>query len=194
MPSKVEMCNNALQELGDKSILDLTDNTERARQCNQRFNTLLDSLLCLVPWTFAMERLQLASDVDTPAFEFTYKHTLPSDCLQVLGDYNDYPYRVEGNYIFSDSSPIKLIYTRRIDDMNELSSLFVEMFQLALAKKLCMTLTGSAALYDRIKEDLRMAMKVAKSKDAQQGTPYALNEGEWLNIRSTGTGSNKVLL
>lgn len=193
MPSKVEMCNNALQEIGASTILDLTDNTEAARQCNLRFDTLLKSLLCLAPWTFAMARKQLAANVDTPAFEFAYQHTLPANCLQVLDDYNDYPYRVEGRYIFSDSTPIKLIYTRTITDMNELSPLFVEVFQLSLAKKICMTLTGSASLYDRVSGDLKTAMRVARSKDAQQGTPYALDEGDWLNVRATGSTSNKVL-
>jgi len=193
MPSKVEMCNNSLQKIGVDSILDLTDASEAARRCNQRFDTLLHSLLCIVPWTFAMARQQLAANVATPAFEFAYQHTLPSNCLQVLDDYNDYAYRVEGGYIFSNSTPIKLIYTKIITDMNELSALFVEMFQFSLAEELAMPLTGSAALQDRMERKLRIATRLARAKDAQQGTPYKMDDGEWINVRYGNNQSNKVL-
>ncbi len=193
MPSKVDMCNNALQKIGVKAILDLLDDTEQARKCNIRFDSLLDSLLCIAPWTFAMARLQIAANSTAPAFEYSYRHTLPSDCLQVLDDYNDYPYRVEGNYIFSDSSPIKLIYTKRITDMNRLSALFVEMFQDQLAMELAIPLAGSASLRQAMGEDLRVSKKLARSKDAQQGTPKDIADGEWITIRSKGNLSNKVL-
>ncbi len=193
MPSKVDMCNNALQKIGVRTILDLLDDTEQARQCNIRFTQLLESLLCITPWTFAMAREQLAADSVAPAFEYAYRHRLPSDCLQVLDEYNNYPYRVEGKFIFSDSSPVKLIYTKRITDMNELSPLFIEMFQDQLAMELAIPLAGSASLRQAMAEDLRLSKKLARSKDAQQGTPKKIADGEWITIRNNGNLSNKVL-
>ena len=45
MASEVGICSNALRKLGDESITSLTDNSDRARLCNNIYPEVRNELL-----------------------------------------------------------------------------------------------------------------------------------------------------
>jgi len=82
--SKVEICNNALQNLGAGKITSITENTVEAIECNLRYDTARRALLSMHPWNFAIRRALLNADVTAPAFNYSYAYTLPSDFLGLV--------------------------------------------------------------------------------------------------------------
>lgn len=83
--SKVEICNYALQLIGDESILSLDDATVPAQQCNLRYDSARRTVLEMAFWNFAIKRVELARLTETPPFDFSYYFALPSDLLRVVG-------------------------------------------------------------------------------------------------------------
>ena len=98
MASVVEICNNALNQLGASTILSLTEDSKNARLCNARYESIRNAVFRSHTWNCLMARQEIAADTATPVWGWANQFTLPSDCLRVItiSDY-DYDYKVEGN-------------------------------------------------------------------------------------------------
>lgn len=194
MASKVAMCNAALTKIGANVITSLTEASEEARICNARFNDVLDALLESHPWNFAIERATLAASADAPNHEYSYKYLLPQRpyCLRVVSVYNDYEYKIEGRYLYTDYSNISITYVKRVTDMNELSPMFRECFSLYMAAELAYPIAGSNALRQELLGEYDRAIRLARSKDAQEETADNFRNGSWYTGR--GKKSSKFVV
>ena len=179
------MCNAALIKIGANEITSLTEDSEEARKCNARFSEVLDSLLESHPWNFAIERATLAVSAESPNHEWEYKFLLPQRpyCLRVVQEYNTFPYKIEGRYLFSNYADINIKYVKRVTDMNDLSSMFRECFSLYLGAELAYPLAGSNALRQELLSEFKFAMRQARSKDAQEETADNFRNGSWFTSR-----------
>ncbi len=77
MTSVVQICNIALSNLGEAKIAALTDENERARQCNLRYEDCRDAVLRSHPWNAAVTRAALAANVTAPAWGFAKSLPFP---------------------------------------------------------------------------------------------------------------------
>ena len=182
--SKTSIANAALIEIGVERIIS-GETSEAQRLVDELFQQTLDEEIESDDWTFAIHRSQLAAESETPDFEYTYQHRLPSNpyCLRVLSEYNDYTYTVEGLKILSDSTPLQIRYIKRITDVTELSASFRKAFQFRLASILAIPLRGSRALKETMENKYAKAIAKAASKDSQQSTPEETANGSWLDAR-----------
>jgi len=135
--SAVEICNRALNALGQSAITALTDDTTRAELCQRFYTDLRDELLQDHPWNFAIRRASLAASATEPDFEWTYQYPLPTGCLRVLSvftaDTSD-QWEVEGGMILSDlSAPLEIRYVTNIVTENNFPPAFVTALSLRLA-------------------------------------------------------------
>ena len=55
MASEVDLCNNALGQLGEDSITSLDDNSKKARLCKRFYPDARDTVLRAYPWRCAIE-------------------------------------------------------------------------------------------------------------------------------------------
>tara|TARA_R100000781_G_scaffold9377_5_gene8177 strand:+ start:12092 stop:12670 length:579 start_codon:yes stop_codon:yes gene_type:complete len=166
MASVVEICNSSLNILGANRIVSLTEDSKNARLLNQRYEPVRDAVFRSHPWNCLLKRVELAKDSDTPAFEYSYQYTLPSDCLRVIRsqyseDSTGEEYRIEGRKLLSDEGTIKILYVAKITDPNEYDTLLQETIAARLAHELCFAITQNGALvrnlYDLYLEKLREA-------------------------------------
>jgi len=118
-----------------------------------------------------------------PAFGFTYMHPLPSDCLHVQGEFNNFDFAVENGYLLSDLEFPKIYYTKQITDYADLSAVFRRALTLALARDACIPLKGSVSLQERLEKRAEGAWRSAKARDAKEGTPQKQAEGSWITDR-----------
>jgi len=185
MASKVGMCNAALRKVGANTINSLTEGSEEARICNERFDEILDTLLQLHPWNFALHRAELSVTLPAPAFGYTNKYLLPTNpyCLKVESEDAGYDYVIEGRYLLSNYGTIKIKYIKRITDVNDLSAAFRECFSDYLAGELAVPLTGSLQLKGLMLQQFGASFKWARLRDAQEGTPETQPEGSWITTR-----------
>jgi hypothetical protein len=181
--TKTSISNDALTELGRAMIVSLDEDSEPARIINQTFDGLLDREVGRHAWSFARSRSELAPLSAAPAFGWNYQFQLPADCLRVLDEINEEPYRREGNRLLSDSNVLQIRYIRRVTDLNELTPSFVTAFVFRLASKLAVPLVGSRELRDQMFKEYRLAVMEAESVDAMQNPADEQDDGSWLEAR-----------
>lgn len=189
MASDVEICNRALQKLGAKRIVSLTDNSVNARACNAAFVPVRQAELRKHFWSFAIERAELAADSPAPTWGRENSFTLPSNFLLLAPNYaedlaNDDDRLIEGRKIITDeSAPLYVRYVKDVTDANQMDSLFREAFACALAIEICEEITNSTNKKDTLKIDYRDAIRDAKRMNAIEKPPEATPEDTWVTVR-----------
>lgn len=174
MPSVVDICNNALIDLGASAISSLTEDSKAARLCNQRFDSIRDTVFRFHPWNCLVKRASLAADTDTPAFEYSFQYTLPTDpyCLRVLGlETADFLFKVEGRKILTNETVVNIIYVARVLDTNEYDFGLIETLSAALAASLAYPLIGSVSLSQQMKANYDQKLIESRFVDATEGSP-----------------------
>lgn len=184
MSSKIEICNRALIRLGASPLTSLTEDSKEARLCVATYDLARKELLRSHPFNFAIKRVTLASLVQEPAFEYTYKYLLPTDCLRVLKIYNSAnPFKVENGYIVTDEPELNLIYISDVTDPNKFDAMFSSLLTLGIAKDIGYTLTENASLIGILNEEFIRLKREAKLFDGQEGSPDQFDQGDWLDSR-----------
>ncbi len=172
MASSVDICNSALNMIGASNIISLTEDSRAARVCNQRYEFVRDAVFRAHPWNCLVTRTSLAADSDVPAFEFSYQHTLPADCLRVMRPQDpDTVFRVEGRKVISSTTPFPMIYISRVTDPNQYDLLLIESIAARLAADISYALVNSASLSQLLMATYDTKLSEARFVDATEGTP-----------------------
>lgn len=189
MASKVEIANRALQMLGAKTIVSLTEDSRNARSINLAYEPAKLAELRKHPWNFAIKRAQLAASATEPLFNRDNSFPLPSDCVRLLSpdpevNFNDLDWQIEGRNIITDwAAPLDIRYIYDVTDPNEMDVLFRELLSAKLALDLCEEITQSnakksdaKAIYDDIVSQAKRANAIEKIADKPP-------EDEWVTVR-----------
>lgn len=176
--SVIEICNNALNDLGEEAIASLADNTKAARLCNQRWPAVRDAVLRAHPWNCALAQAELAASAAPAGWQYGSAFPLPADCLRVLsvcrGGSDVRAWEVQAARILCDEAgPLQVLYVRRIDDPRLFDPLLCE----ALTARLCATLaypiTASTALAQSFWAAYADKLREARGVDAREASPIA---------------------
>ena len=174
----------ALNEVGEGSIMALTEDSKAGRLCNQFYALTRDMVLRAHPWNFATKRVELAQLTETPAFDFDHQFQLPADCLKVQKTDDDRDiFKVEDGMLLSNNAVVKIVYTRRIEDTTKFDSLFVETLYLEIAAKIVFNLSDNNALSQTLFAKAKDKISQAKSMDGQEGIVDVVEADTWLNSR-----------
>ena len=189
MASEVDICNSALNAVGASNIISLTEDSKAGRICNQRYPFVRDNVFRAHPWNCLINRVELAQDTDTPAWEFAYQYTLPTApyCLRVLemeGEENGIEYKIEGRKLITDEGTVKIRYLARVTDPNEYDVNLVETLAAAMAAEIAYPLVNRASLAAQMLEIYRLKLSEARFIDATEGTPYDITATDFINARA----------
>ena len=185
MASVVSICNIALSNLGDEKIASLSENNDRARSCDLRYEDVRDAVLRSYPWNCATTRVELARSTTDPVWGFTYSFALPSDCLRVLDVY-DYtvPFAIEGRFLLTENSSAKLKYIARITDPNDYDILLQQAIGIRLASEIAEALTGRTELKAEMYQKYLLILTEARGVDSQEkGMPSVIEANDFINAR-----------
>jgi len=184
MASSVEICNLALYLVGSERISSLSENTKRAKICNDLYVIVRDSFLGSHPWNFAVRRVELAKTATTPEFGFEYEYQLPADILRVLTlEHDDILYRIEGDKLLSNEATMKIEYVAKEEDTSKYPSYFIDAFSAKLAVRLSYPLVQSNELKTELRDHAKELFRDARLYDAQEGSPRDLMKTEWTDSR-----------
>ncbi len=96
----------------------------------------------------------------TPAFEWTYQYSLPTDFMRLRAvyenDMTDHPatrFEIEGRRLLTHYETVSLKYIKKVTDPTKFEELFRQVLILKLALTLCYPLAGTDAV--RMREELR---------------------------------------
>lgn len=180
----VDICNAALVKVGAEPIATLEDNSKRAKLCKLHYTRLKNELIVSHPWNFAIKRVTLEENGDTPAFEYAYAYDLPEDYLRIFrvayGD--DIDYKVEGKTILSQDQTFPMLYISETTE-EMFSVYFTEALGHKVAVELSYSMVQSNELSERILKNYTDSLRNARLYDAQEGKPYAVDASDWTTIR-----------
>lgn len=185
MPSVIDVCNRALDKLGQNPITSLDDGSTAAGLCDRNWPLVRDEVLREHPWNFAVKRKSTAPETSTPAWGFTYQHPLPTDCLKLLEvkDLSSGEYQVEDNRVLADSDTLYIRYIQQVTDPNTYDSLFINAVAARLAFELSEKLTQSNTKREMLWQEYLSALASARSADAKENPPVLLQEDDWISVR-----------
>lgn len=185
MASVAGICSNALRKLGDQPITALTDDSDRARNCNNIYPEIRDELLEARNWNFATERKSLARISTAPAFTWSYQYSLPADCLRPIRlQYIDEDYVIEGRNLLTDAETVNLIYLKQVTDPNQFTPSFIIALEARMAAELAYPITGDMQLQVLWTQKAELKLKDAAYQDAiSQGTPNQFHAETLINSR-----------
>lgn len=194
--SDVSICNLALTRIGQPKITSLSQGSKAADLCQLHYEMTRDSVLRDHPWNFAQAYAELSRASTTPAFEFDYSYSLPTNCLKVirtgfeaLGYIGDsYTYRIVGREIFAHTTTLAIEYTKKVTDPEQFDAMFVDTLAQRVAAEVCLPLTDNRALTESMWQIYQQKLAAARLADAQEGTPReVVNLDPWLHARAGGT-------
>ena len=190
MASEVDICNIALSNLGERPINDRTDENQRARACDNRFDDVRDLGLRSHIWNCALKRLALTSSATAPVWGYDYAYPKPAEMLRLIAvKENEHAFKIEGDNIVTDSSTLNILYIERVTDTAKYDSLLVQAIALRLATEIGQDLTGKTELKENLMRKYREVLSEARSADAAEGTPQKIESDLWLQSRYTGIDS-----
>lgn len=193
--SETSICNMSLAKLGANVTLKNveTDTSFEAQQCRAHYEQTRDSLLRSYWWRFASARAELVETI-TPTFEWGNAFTLPTDFLAMksiyenrFSDENLSSYALEGKILLTDEDEMSIRYVKKVTDVAEFDSLFVEVFVLQLALKLTSIAGATPRIRESLKDDLRLLMPAVRALDGQEtNTAGRVESSTWNDARFGG--------
>ena len=133
----------------------------------------------------------------SPAFDYSYLYTMPTDCLRMLSINRDLgvdDYRIEGGFILSDDETLDIRYIYDQTDYALMDPLFYQCFATYLAYNLCDHLTASDGKKNELHVYLyggqgkRGILPQAKFVDGSEDSLQQMGASEWVDSRGSGTG------
>lgn len=201
MPSSTEICNAALQRLGAKSIVSLTENSVNARACNLIYNQTRDAELRTRAWNFAIKRVILPASATPLVYGDGNIFPLPADFIKLLHPdpggiisytsspigyylgYNDW--MIEGQSIVTtDQAPLNVRYVWRVEDVNLMDTLFRDGLSCKLAANLCEILTQSNSKKASALQDYKDTIAEARKQNAFEKPSAIPQEDIYISLRN----------
>jgi len=176
--SVIEICNNALTDLGEEAIASLADNTKAARLCNQRWPAVRDAVLRAHPWNCATVQAELAASAMATGWKYAASFPLPTGCLRVLcvhsGGAEVRAWEVQANAILCDETgPLEICCITRVDDPRLYDPLLCEALTARLSATLAYPITASTSLAQSFWSMYAEKLREARGVDAREASPVA---------------------
>lgn len=134
----------------------------------------------------------------SPAYEYSYLYTLPTDCLRVITVNDEVvsdEWRIEGGSILTDDdTSIEIRYVKDVTDYTTMDVAFYECLAVYLAWELCDHITGDDAKKRALYTDLHGGdgkpglLPKAKFIDAAEDSIARVQGDDWLSARFGGAG------
>ena len=190
MASEVDLCCNALGQLGEEGITSLDDNSKKARVCKRFYPDTRDSVLRTYPWRCATEFQTLTQLSGADAIigsEFTLTYQLPTNpwCLRALLLNNDKSVRWEviGRKLCTDEPTVTLRFIKRVTDPGMFDTLLYDAISSRIAMKLAYPITGKPDLAPAMWKLYELVLDEARAIDSQEGHYDEYQSDDLVDVR-----------
>jgi hypothetical protein len=197
--SDVDIINAALAKLGAEPILARTENNNRGRTMNARYNSVRDAELRRHRWRFSFSRTSLPALAAAPDSDYARQFELPDDFLRLIegGDIKSAPdlcdfrgidsalYSIEGRTILTNlPAPLSIRYIAQIVDDSLFDPAFREALSSRLAYECCKKITGNENEKTGCMEDYKIAIREAIRANALEVAPQQPGDDSWVMARA----------
>lgn len=175
--TKTEIINGALARIGEEALASTGETSAEASISNAIYEQVREKFLTIYPWKFTLIEVTLAQKSApelTTTEEWAYAHTIPNDCLRVVGLVNRGNYNIHGTELYTQFENPKMIYIRDIDE-GYWPSYFVYAMTMELASAFAIPLTENTTLSNFFAQEARREWMIAKGLDSQTTPPATLS-------------------
>jgi len=187
--SKTSICNKALRKLGANPLMNVdTDNTKPATLCKASYDDVLQEVLRMHNWNFAVFRQSLVLDTSgSPIYEFSNRFILPTIpiFIRLLSVENNIEFRLENNFLLTNESAVNIRFIGKETDPNKYDSLFIECFAARLAYEIGYSITSDETRIARTKQDLVESLSLARERDNLEDNDVAETSDSFSSSRIT---------
>ncbi len=186
MSGKVDICNQALIQLGGVPIESFNQSTTGSVLSNILYDPTRKSLLRTYKFSFATKRVELAQNASTPIYEYSYEYNLPSDLIRLLEVYDESDYRIENGKILTNSSSCKIKYIFDETDTTKWDTLFEQMMVSRLKVVFAYPITRSNTSVVAAKQEFSEISQRAMLIDSVEQYPdtYGIYDNTLIEVRS----------
>ena len=190
----------ALTWLGEEAITSLEDDLDRARIMSINYSPARDATLEAHDWSFAIERFIPPLNATAPVYGATMAFDIPPNIIRVIAVDNpkdtsntDFTLPInsreqldwvfERRQVICNAEVIHVRGIRRIEQEGLFSPNFVQAFAAKLAFLCALSLTASSTIQANMMQLYTDFIKVAKSRDGQQGRSQRLRQRSLIKSR-----------
>ena len=201
---RLDLYNNALLEIGDRRLTNVTEGVEARHVIDQVYSKVIKECLEAGSWNFATETIKATADTGvTPGFGYSEVFAKPTDWVATTAVSEDENFSTpllnyfdDVNYWSADSSPIYVRYVSSDTGMGlELTrwpQRFTRYVELELASRIVKRLGGSGDDKEVIDKARDKAKKAALSQDSMnEAQPKFLPPGSWTLSRGGRSGGDR---
>jgi len=174
MQTKIDLCNEALLKIGEKTIDSFNDDDAAAQIAGKLYDVVIDNLLCLHAWRFAIKKFELAKTEDGDFVR-------PSEALRIISCDNP-RHDAVGDRIKSDADKIEITAVARVG-----AESFPAYFSAAAITKLAMEfsipLTGNQNTFAILNALFEAELRAAKFIDSSFGANQAIADFPLITVR-----------
>lgn len=162
MPSKLEVVNQILNELGRPPVADITNTDDASIIISPRCDLLANEMLLRTPWNFAIKYISNTTPLPTSfSPDFLYSYQLPFDfgyLDRISPQTTNFGlfYRIIDDQICTNSKPLNFYYVVNQVDYSVISIMFQRALVLYTAADVCDVITN--------KEELTKSLEVKYEK------------------------------
>lgn len=190
MASKTQIANEALSLLGEVGqISSLSDSSQAAQLANLLFESVVKDISVRGHFTSTITRATLTNTGTSPEYEYNNQYNLPNDplSLKVLdinyGDIGDYDYSIEGDYLYTDASSVKIKYVGYLTNSGNYDEQLRRAVTYELAARMAKPLTGSSRFAAGFRQEADRIIQDSISLNNQQGKPKQVRANDYLDVR-----------
>lgn len=190
--SVTDLCNMALDSLGQQAILALTDDSKQARACNSRYTTARDAVLRSHMWNCATKRAVLTKLSTSPAWGLANQFQLPSDFIRLhrLDDLALH-FHIEGGddgrVLVTDEGTVNLLYIYRLETVPFMDDGLKECIAARLAAEIAYKLTSDKQVARDMYTVYTDKLNEARYADSLESPIETLENRAWVDARFAGT-------
>lgn len=195
MSSIIEICNQALGNLGSKAaIQSLTEASTEAQECRRWYDVSRRSTLERHDWGFARKRSTLALHTNDPPDTWAYRYQWPATCLaaRYIPDPGDddmkVPFRQENaadgsRSILTNLEQATLVFTFDATDPNLFTQTYIDALSFLMAFRMAPKLTSAKGLQKQMADAYEAFFKISAGSNANQQTGNAPLDADWIRGR-----------
>lgn len=175
--SKIDICNVALNLIGENRIRSFDEDNIRARMCDRLYDSSRNYLMSLFDWPFcrAFKGLQVLDmpEADVPTGYIPYQ--IPSDCVTAIDVHpkgTNIRWFQSGEILYVACTNAQLYYTVRIENSKKFSEQFTNLISEHLASRLCMPIKKDKTFAKELYGVYNSSLNTAQAIEANIGSEY----------------------
>ena len=187
MPSKIDLCNQALALLGQEPIIALDNNNVWGKRCITYLPQAVRTVLSLDIWRSATKRTTLAAESVAP-LSYTSAYPLPADFLRLgaLRMPKGLDWTIEGNKLLTrleTTNALEIMYVYDEGDPNKYSPTLYNAIAYHLAHQMSGFATTTTVRRDEMYQLYMDSLTIAQNVNAIEYPPTALDSTDWIDAR-----------